>query len=520
MCAASADPYEGYVIYYDGAWQSIGGTSGAAPTWAALAALTNASVGCDGTPIGWANPLLYKAAANAYASDFNDVKATGDNSIVSGQPLYPVGSAYDMATGLGTPIGTPLAQTLCNGGTPPPAATSIGTVAMPDTLSMPTGVTVDTTDHIAYIAESDENAVAKITGTSGSSFSGTATDIANTSLCASGCALPGLDFPDDLALSGSEQLFAADFCVGTQTGVCSGEAAGTTTAASQQTATASGQMDTLSGCGYPAGLADFTATTANRLFVACAGSGVVAECSPGGGGTPACGSAATTVPVTKPNGSTTQPVPSGVATIPTTTTTPAVVVADAANSTVSVVSYNGSSLAASSPVSLVSGCDPANVAVGPSVSGTSAVYVACPGNGTIEVGTVSGTGTPALGSFAATSLPTTGSNTPSPYGVAVSAAGTLLAVTDSANNDVVMYPTLSGTTLGSDAVVAVGTTPDGVGIDGGNAFVANESSDNVTVVDPPAKRVRGHVVRTDVDAHARLRVSLSPLVAPVTADAR
>ena len=333
--------------------------------------------------------------------------------------------------------------------------------------------------------------------------------------------LPGLNFPDDLALNSSQDVFAANFCVGTQAGICSSAAAGTTAAASQQTGSGTGQTESLSSCSYPAGDAVFTpAGGASRLFVACAGSGVVAECSPGGGGTPACGSAATTVPVTKPNGSTTQPVPSGVATIPTTTTTPAVVVADAANSTVSVVSYNGSSLAASSPVSLASGCDPADVAVGPSASGTSAVYVACPGNGTIEVGTVSGTGTPALGSFAATSLPTTGSNAPSPYGVAVSAAGTLLAVTDSANNDVVVYPTLSGTTLGPDAVVAVGTTPDGVGIDGGNAFVANESSDNVTVVDPPAKRVRGHVVRTDLDAHARLRVSLTPLVAPVARDER
>lgn len=36
---ASADPYHGYVIYYNGAWTVIGGTSAAAPQWASLVAM-------------------------------------------------------------------------------------------------------------------------------------------------------------------------------------------------------------------------------------------------------------------------------------------------------------------------------------------------------------------------------------------------------------------------------------------------------------------------------------------------
>ena len=166
--SATADPYEGYAVYYDGAWQSIGGTSGATPTWAAFTALTNASTYCHGTAIGFANPVLYAAAADAYSSSFDDI-TSGTNSISRRHTLYPAGTAYDMASGLGTPTGAPLAATLCNGGTPP-AASGIGSVAMPDSSAMPTGVVVDTTDHIAYIAESAANAVAEIAGTNATSI--------------------------------------------------------------------------------------------------------------------------------------------------------------------------------------------------------------------------------------------------------------------------------------------------------------------------------------------------------------
>ncbi len=121
--SADGDPDTGYVIYYDGSgkaippaaegWQVVGGTSAAAPAWAALLALTNASGRCAGTPIGFANPALYNAAATAYSSDFNDV-TSGDNDMTgSNGGLFPAAPGYDMATGLGSPNATGLAQTLC-----------------------------------------------------------------------------------------------------------------------------------------------------------------------------------------------------------------------------------------------------------------------------------------------------------------------------------------------------------------------------------------------------------------------
>ena len=44
--AADADPATGYLIRYGGAWMAIGGTSGAAPLWAAVAALVDTSPFC------------------------------------------------------------------------------------------------------------------------------------------------------------------------------------------------------------------------------------------------------------------------------------------------------------------------------------------------------------------------------------------------------------------------------------------------------------------------------------------
>ncbi len=117
--SADADPDTGYLIYWDGGWIGIGGTSAAAPTWAALAALTNASSTCNGAPIGFANPVLYTAAANGYSSDFNDV-TTGNNDYTNNNnSKFKAGTAYDLATGLGTPIGSALPAALCNGGTAP-----------------------------------------------------------------------------------------------------------------------------------------------------------------------------------------------------------------------------------------------------------------------------------------------------------------------------------------------------------------------------------------------------------------
>lgn len=110
--AADADPSTGLAVFYAGGWHGFGGTSAATPLFAALAALINASSGCGGAPVGFANPVLYGSAGNAYSSDFNDV-VFGSNA-VTGSGLYPAGSGYDMASGLGSPQADRLAANICN----------------------------------------------------------------------------------------------------------------------------------------------------------------------------------------------------------------------------------------------------------------------------------------------------------------------------------------------------------------------------------------------------------------------
>ncbi len=109
-----ADPNNGYLIYCTATqagcdptkpWNSIGGTSAAAPMWAAMMAMTNEmSVRQGGFNIGFVNPLLYQIGNDAtkYANSFHDITSGNDdyNSLNSGK--YAAASNYDMATGLGS----------------------------------------------------------------------------------------------------------------------------------------------------------------------------------------------------------------------------------------------------------------------------------------------------------------------------------------------------------------------------------------------------------------------------------
>ncbi|HVD03820.1 MAG TPA: fibronectin type III domain-containing protein, partial [Candidatus Dormibacteraeota bacterium] len=108
--SASADPQHGYVIYYNGSWNAVfGGTSLAAPLWAAVAPLIDASPFCSGYGAGTPGTLpqgLYSIAASSYyANAFNDVTSGNNDYTPSGYTggLYPATPGYDMATGLGTP---------------------------------------------------------------------------------------------------------------------------------------------------------------------------------------------------------------------------------------------------------------------------------------------------------------------------------------------------------------------------------------------------------------------------------
>ena len=130
--AADGDPQTGYVVFVNGAWGIIGGTSAAAPLWASFMALTNSQSACRGLSIGFANPALYAVASSNYAAYFSDVTlssiftgAANNDAISANNGLFPVLGGYDMTTGLGSMLGPRLAGILCALRVPPPPATTV-----------------------------------------------------------------------------------------------------------------------------------------------------------------------------------------------------------------------------------------------------------------------------------------------------------------------------------------------------------------------------------------------------------
>ncbi|MGD0701536.1 MAG: protease pro-enzyme activation domain-containing protein [Trebonia sp.] len=114
--SADADPESGYVIYAAGQWKVVGGTSAAAPLWAAIAALTDSSPFCADYGSGPAGVLpegLYgmMAADHSYVyggvpeglvtitQGNNDYRPTG---YTGGR--YPATRGFSMAAGLGAPL--------------------------------------------------------------------------------------------------------------------------------------------------------------------------------------------------------------------------------------------------------------------------------------------------------------------------------------------------------------------------------------------------------------------------------
>jgi subtilase family serine protease len=117
--SADADPSTGYVVYYgdptqSSPWTAVGGTSGAAPVWAALIALANASSSCT-APVGFANRMLYGAADVGSATYFNDITAGNNDWLGLDGGRFAALPGYDEATGLGTPIASALVPALCGG---------------------------------------------------------------------------------------------------------------------------------------------------------------------------------------------------------------------------------------------------------------------------------------------------------------------------------------------------------------------------------------------------------------------
>jgi kumamolisin len=93
--ACAADPATGGMVVINGTPEAVGGTSWAAPVWAAFCARINESrVSSGKAPLGFLGPLLYPLGGGAA---FRDI-TSGSNG------AYSAGPGYDLVTGLGSPL--------------------------------------------------------------------------------------------------------------------------------------------------------------------------------------------------------------------------------------------------------------------------------------------------------------------------------------------------------------------------------------------------------------------------------
>jgi kumamolisin len=99
--AGDADPITGYKVLIDGTQSVVGGTSAVAPLYAGLFALINELLVRSGKPrAGHVQPALYQNP-----QVFRDI-TSGNNG------AFSAGPGWDATTGLGSPIGIQIADTL------------------------------------------------------------------------------------------------------------------------------------------------------------------------------------------------------------------------------------------------------------------------------------------------------------------------------------------------------------------------------------------------------------------------
>jgi kumamolisin len=100
--AANADPDTGYALLFQDQWLVVGGTSAAAPLWAALwARLGEARMSLNLPPLSFVHGLLYDMGGTPA---FHDI--TVGNNNYGGVAGYQCGPGWDAVTGWGSPDAT------------------------------------------------------------------------------------------------------------------------------------------------------------------------------------------------------------------------------------------------------------------------------------------------------------------------------------------------------------------------------------------------------------------------------
>jgi hypothetical protein len=102
-----------YLLFGNGSSETVGGTSCAAPLWAAFTALVNQQNEAEGQPpAGFLNPALYAIGLGTnYNACFHDI-TTGNNTWPDSPNYFYAVNGYDLCTGWGTPAGSNLINVL------------------------------------------------------------------------------------------------------------------------------------------------------------------------------------------------------------------------------------------------------------------------------------------------------------------------------------------------------------------------------------------------------------------------
>ena len=127
------DPRTGFMVYYNGKFSSIGGTSIGAPIVAAMVSVAAQACGISG--VGFMDPRLYQMAQDG--TGILDI-TTGSNDLY-GTGGYSATTGYDMASGLGTPDASTFLPALCGASGSTSATPNTAGETSNWSVSVPTG---------------------------------------------------------------------------------------------------------------------------------------------------------------------------------------------------------------------------------------------------------------------------------------------------------------------------------------------------------------------------------------------
>jgi len=162
-----------------GCYGGVGGTSLAAPRWAAFLALANQQ--SNGTPIGFLNPTIYTLGQTAnYMTDFHDI-TTGDNFNKDNPDQFSAEAGYDLVSGWGSPDGQAWLNAIAPANTTSP---NFNLSASSPTLSLTPGASGKVT--IKVDAKNSFTGVVKLTATAIGAPTGVTAKLSKSTVTGSG----------------------------------------------------------------------------------------------------------------------------------------------------------------------------------------------------------------------------------------------------------------------------------------------------------------------------------------------